>query len=52
MSLAPEMQILVNTGALGVICYLLITRIEKKLDALTDAILKLVSATNIGGTHA
>jgi hypothetical protein len=52
MSLSPELQVLVNTGAIGVICYLLITRIEKKLDDLISSINKLVSAVNISGTHA
>lgn len=52
MSLPPEVQVLINTGALGVICYLLITRIEKKLDELIKAVNTLVSAVNIAGTHA
>lgn len=51
MSLPPEVQTLAQMGVVGIICYLLITRIEKKLDALTEAILKLVNATSIAGTH-
>lgn len=38
------MSILLNYGFAGVILYVFMLRIEKKLDALTDAVLKLAQA--------
>lgn len=52
MSLPPEVQMLANSGIVGVLAYFLIVRIEKKLDSLIESVNKLVSAINVAGTHA